>query len=242
MHRPALPRHALACREALAGPVAPGPPRRAPARLAALGFAALGLAALGVAAAGCGSDPAPPAPPPALSLSAAPSQTWCCPGFQGPACPLLAQPLPRRKEDVLDPQGNVVGTNYLDPAIFVTSLRASALDENTGLEAVIRPPGRCAGVSGLCGHFAVRVRDGQGALLGGDPQRFGAGDFELAVGAADSPWGARTVSVEFRDDDDQPLLDAAGASAVLELPLSVFLAEGEGADPQTLCPAAGAGG
>ncbi|HEU4405907.1 MAG TPA: hypothetical protein VFS43_11625 [Polyangiaceae bacterium] len=176
---------------------------------------------------GCGGDSAPPPPPPELSLSMAPTASWCCPGFApldgaGAPCPLVAVEAP--------------GAPYGAAPAFVSSLDVQAVDARTGLAVTIAPPGRCVSVGGPCGHLAVTVRDGAGEPVvvrneAGEPvtndrQQFGSGSFELLVSAAETgpETSARQVRVELRGDDGQPLLDPLGAPVAAELSFAVFTA------------------
>ncbi|HEU4534429.1 MAG TPA: hypothetical protein VFS00_09935 [Polyangiaceae bacterium] len=176
---------------------------------------------------GCGGDSAPPPPPPELSLSIAPTASWCCPGFapldaSGAPCPLVA---------IESPGAHYAATD------FFSSLDAQALDARTGLAVTIAPPGRCVSVGGPCGHLAVAVTDDEGRALFSVPekdlQHFGSGSFEFLVSPPEAPPETppegpqakpRRVRVELIGDDGQPLLDPLGAPVAAELSVAVFTA------------------
>lgn len=188
----------------------------------------LGAALVGTA---CGSDPDPPAPPAELGLSAQPSEGWCCPGEAsstepgGPLCRVVAT----RFRD--DPDNADSFKQHL------VSLTASAIDTRTGTLVSIVPPGRCVGISGLCGHFVVTVNPD--ASPAPAEQIFGLERFELVV--ADDPAATINVRIRLRDDTGQFLLAPSGEPLQTDLALDVSFIESvlDQATGVITCPALG---
>jgi hypothetical protein len=191
----------------------------------------LGILGSALVGAACGSDPDPPAPPPELSLSAQPTESWCCPGEAnstepgGPVCRVVAT---RFREDP-----NAVETVEQ----HLVSLTASALDTRTGTLVPIVPPGRCVGISGLCGHFVVTVDPD--ASPAPAEQIFGLERFELALAATQS--ATVNVRIRLRDDSGQFLLAPSGEPLQADLALDVSFIESvlDEATGVITCPALG---
>jgi hypothetical protein len=199
----------------------------------------LGILGAALVGAACGSDPAPPAPPPELSLSAQPTESWCCPGEAnstepgGPVCRVVATPfrifLPIAGAD--DPNAFELVDAHL------VSLTASALDARTGTLVPIVPPGRCIGISGLCGHFVVTIDPDPSPAPA--EQIFGLERFELALAAPSSETDNEriiNVRIRLRDDNEQFLLAPSGEPLQIDLVLDVsFIKQGS----PLACPALG---